>query len=381
MIVHSISSYEKLSGVVSGVAHAPDFKLWFSVPYEIENCGDPFLVSLLPTAMKNGDDLEIIDAPVSSYLIQQIDQIQNIWSRWFGYKPIRVTVKKTREDRPSSSNIGCFFTGGVDSFYSLLKNLKGERKPTHLLFAHGFDIPLTDGVRYDMVKSRISSIAKTLDLVPVFPSSNIRQFTDGNCDWGLLQHGSALAGLALCMQNIFKTILIPATHIYSDELPWGSHPLIDPLWSTETLSFIHDGCEATRVQKILREISRSDIALANLRVCWRTNKEYNCGKCEKCLRTMLNLIAAGCLERCSTFPNGVNEEDISIVLKNVDESTIAFAKENLDALYRVGARPDIQRALKSIITKHDSKRNLKDRIKKIDSQLFGGYFRRRFRNH
>ena len=32
--------------------------------------------------------------------------------------------------------------------------------------------------------------------------------------------------------------------------PLGSHPLLDPLWSSEDVELVHDGCEATRLDKL-----------------------------------------------------------------------------------------------------------------------------------
>jgi hypothetical protein len=95
--------------------------------------------------------------------------------------------------------------------------------------------------------------------------------------------------------------LIASSYAYAQLHPWGSHPLLDPLWSTEAVEFTHDGCEAMRSEKV-KAIARSGLALSTLRVCWANEQgEYNCGRCEKCLRTMLALHVAGVLERCTTF--------------------------------------------------------------------------------
>ena len=66
------------------------------------------------------------------------------------------------------------------------------------------------------------------------------------------------------------------------EILFGSHPLLDPLWSTETLAFVHDGCEANRMEKV-RRIAESPLLLEGLRVCVddRGPDVYNCGSCWK----------------------------------------------------------------------------------------------------
>src|SRR5690606_18532962 len=44
--------------------------------------------------------------------------------------------------------------------------------------------------------------------------------------------------------------------------------------------------------------------------CWRDPRAYNCGKCEKCLRTMIMLELNGHLERCATLPTELNLDDV-----------------------------------------------------------------------
>ena len=53
------------------------------------------------------------------------------------------------------------------------------------------------------------------------------------------------------------------------------------------LGRIHDGAEARRCDK-LRRLAESAPALKGLRVCWQ-DAGFNCGRCEKCLRTMIAL--------------------------------------------------------------------------------------------
>ena len=53
----------------------------------------------------------------------------------------------------------------------------------------------------------------------------------------------------------------------------------------------------------LLEIAHEPAVWKFLRVCWKNNsQELNCGRCEKCVRTMVSLAAAGVLPKCETFP-------------------------------------------------------------------------------
>ena len=119
-------------------------------------------------------------------------------------------------------------------------------------------------------------------------------------DWGKVAHGCALAAVGLLFEERYKSLLIPSTHRYDDLIPWGSHPLTDPLLSTNSLKVIHDGAAYSRVAKSER-LSKCELALSTLQVCWETKAYANCEKCEKCCWTMAILMLLGALERCSTF--------------------------------------------------------------------------------
>src|SRR4029078_454714 len=84
--------------------------------------------------------------------------------------------------------------------------------------------------------------------------------------------------------------------------PWGSHPLLDPLFGTSALRFVHDGLGASRARKA-RPTRPTELARRHLFVCDNPNPGDplpNCGRCEKCLRTMTELLFAGALAESAT---------------------------------------------------------------------------------
>jgi len=119
----------------------------------------------------------------------------------------------------------------------------------------------------------------------------------------MIHHGSALTSIALALSPLFKRSLVSAGQPPELRLtPWGSHPQLDPLWGTEGVEIVHAGGEVYRTEKIASHIARSELALRTLRVCFEVEHQpRNCGRCRKCLQTMIALHGAGALERCSTF--------------------------------------------------------------------------------
>lgn len=75
---------------------------------------------------------------------------------------------------------------------------------------------------------------------------------------------------------------------------WGSHERTDSLWSSDRLLVVHDGADASRVEK-LRALAGEPLVHAHLRVCWENRAPAgNCSACDKCVSTMA--IAAACAE-------------------------------------------------------------------------------------
>jgi hypothetical protein len=162
-----------------------------------------------------------------------------------------------------------------------------------------------------------------------------------------ISHGSALASVAHLLSDQFDRICIPATHTYGDVIPWGSHPLLDPLWSSDQLDILYDGAEANRFQKC-EVIAQYPKALDTLRVCWKNpGGDYNCGHCEKCTRTMLMLKAHGVLEKSKAFPTTLTSSKVArtwirkkrtekyynLLLGELEEDEVEFQRGIKAAMY------------------------------------------------
>jgi lipid II:glycine glycyltransferase (peptidoglycan interpeptide bridge formation enzyme) len=301
-------------------------------------------LALLP-AMVTGSRLKL-PGTVSSQLLSNVPNIQDVFRLWeqeFRFVPQRVLVdsKARKEGGERASGVACFFSGGVDSFYTLLKN---HDEVTHLIFVHGFDIPLANYVLREQASHAAREVAKEMGKSLIEVATNVRTFSDPLVHWGQYQ-GAALASVGLLFQHLFRKILIPATFSYAELLPWGTHPLLDPLWSTELTDFEHDGCEATRPKKVAY-ISEHESAMKWLRVCWlnpETNNTYNCGRCGKCLMTMASLRAAGSLGRCKTLPSYLDPQDIPNI-DRYDKDGVILARQHIKALERTGTDPNLAQA-------------------------------------
>ncbi|HEX5416178.1 MAG TPA: hypothetical protein VFZ25_10970, partial [Chloroflexota bacterium] len=233
-------------------------------------------------------------------------------------------------------------TAGVDSFYTLLKH---REEITTLIYVHGFDVPLENLPVRAKVSSAIRAVAAELGKDVVEVETNLKEFSDHYGRWAENSHGAALASVALLLSPQFERVYLAASHTYVQMTPWGSYPMLDPLWSTEATEIVHDGCESTRTEKIA-SLRSCETVLRWLRVCWENrNGAYNCGECEKCLRNMIVLRVAGLLQSCVSFDRPLDLEKVSqIVVADHNKYTL---RENLNILERTGQDPALAEALRA----------------------------------
>jgi hypothetical protein len=323
------------------------FDTWFQIAGVRlpELRAEAFLPAVLFPAMNLGANI-IMDVPVSAELLRGLTTIQEICACWHpeSFRPVSIIAPPLAQ-LPGAAGVASFFSAGVDSFHTLLKH---PDELGTLLLVHGFDIPIDHSTVHSAVAAAVRDIAARMNKNVIEVRTNIREFADLHVTWGMY-YGSVLASVGLLLSPLFSKIYIPSSHSYCDLMASGSHPLTDPCWSTEHTKFIHDSGEATRVQKVAA-ISQSDLAMNTLRVCWVwKDGQYNCGRCDKCLRTMINLYAAGALGRCKTLPPELDLETIGrATIRN--SSIRSFAEENLRALRARGADPAVIKAIEAAIT-------------------------------
>ncbi len=364
-VVETQNWCELRGDIIFGDSGEKKFNLWYRFPIELKEFikinGSPFVVATLLPSMVLGEDL-YIDAEVSKKLEDNLAKIMDIYCCW-DEKLMRIKVKCKGHITSSSApiQIGSFFTLGVDSFYTLLKNI--EKHPAdnesinYLVFVHGFDIGIEKSDLYNNTLSNIQRVAKEFNMKIIPVATNLRVFSDSFANWGELYHGAALASVGLAMEEFLKKIYIASTGSYAEVFPCGSNPLLDPLWSTERLMIVNDGCEARRIDKIVKKIANYRIALDTLRVCYiNPEGKYNCGLCPKCIRTMIGLHIAGVLNESKTFPHLIQHYALH-KYKISGNYTLAFTKEILGELGDSGVDRQIKYALEESILRYEQEKN------------------------
>ena len=312
----------------------------------------PFLAVLVPVAMRLGEDLTI-DGPVSARLLDQASEAMTVLGSIAQWAPVKVFAEAVAGvPRPGITAAG--FSRGADSWYTVLRNR--SRGLTHLVYVPEVEIVYSEATKVRALEA-IADAAARVDCELVVVESNARELTEPLMDWNFA-HGPFLASVGLALGGEVSTFLMAGALHFGMFVPIGSHPLLDPLWSTERTAIVHDGAEATRLQKV-RFLADHPVALDTLKVCYEADTEFNCGLCSKCLVTMTELYIAGVLDRCPTFPVPLSRRAIL----NLPLTTVAGRMWWADILMALGpSRRDRQlwRAIQTTMAKADLRTSVKE---------------------
>ncbi|CAG0954742.1 hypothetical protein ANRL3_00482 [Anaerolineae bacterium] len=275
-----------------------------------------FLTACLIPAMRHGERRIKLDEPIAPELRNGL-HINMVYLRsWYGTPRNLVQIEASTERRQpiprTATNAASFLSGGIDSLATLRANRLNYPADhpysiADCLIVHGFDIGGREAVGdeadfFDRTLATLTPIAQDarVHLIPV--ATNIRHLDDDVTFWMYEFHGAALAAVAHALCRRISRVCIAGTMHVPFLEPWGSHPALDSNYSSVDLQVEHDGLAMSRLEKV-QLIADWDVALRDLRVCtMNPARGLNCGRCEKCLRTMLELLACGKLARTSAFP-------------------------------------------------------------------------------
>jgi hypothetical protein len=252
-----------------------------------------------------------VNTEVDRRLLENISQVNAIAKDWWGFSGGNIHAAKTHV-LPRTGGCGMFFTGGVDSFFSLLRN---KKQVQFILNVEGFDVQLTERERLLEISRWLQHIADECGYRFVTVQTNLRQhFLFQSVRWQIT-HVAALSSVAHTIRHLGNTMFVASTdvpppteahlaHMKLNHQRHGTSPRLDGYWSSNAVKIINDGSEFSRLDKV-RAIGNWALVHRFLRVCWENNTEtLNCGVCEKCVRTQTQLLIAGTLDKMMTMPQG-----------------------------------------------------------------------------
>ncbi|MEO8751683.1 MAG: hypothetical protein ABI624_03295 [Casimicrobiaceae bacterium] len=338
--------------VVHEVASVPFASLYIEVPEEfapwLHTVYDPFAIACFVPAIAHRETRLAIDGELCPRVVDGLRVAMGWYAHWYGPRWAPLTIEcglraqpLGSRDRPSS----IFFSCGVDSLYSLrrltaLMPAQHPAAPRVALFVIGYDLRKPIATEQALTNARAAAAALGLTLVPI--RSNIPSLDDDYELWTLQFGGPAFAALAHALGRGIARAWMGADCDIPNLVPWCNHPATALEFSSFDVEIRQDGIEATRAQKA-GAIADWDITSRFLRVCTKNPEhQLNCGRCEKCVRTRLELLAFGGTDAAQVFGGQpLSAADILGIRIRVDS---IYYQEIIAPLLRQG-RPDLVAAI------------------------------------
>lgn len=302
-------------------------RIWFeSRDVRLVPSAEAFASAFLVPALHHQLPLRV-HAPLSEVWQDSVARMCPILHEWWGY-PERADVAgggKAVLPEKQTALAQCF-SGGADSFYSLLR---GRHRCQYLVYVHGYDIALADGHRMRRIRASLDAVAEALGRRVIVVSTNLRRHPFyRSMPWDHA-NGGALAAIGHLLSGVIGGLVIPSSYAYDDHGPCGSHFLTDALWSSENLEIIHDEARLYRLQK-LKEIDDEPLVRKHLRVCWENRATSgNCSRCDKCVRTMILLLAR---KRLQHFPVFDRSTPLPLILDRMEPALPSLRRRYLELL-------------------------------------------------
>lgn len=226
----------------------------------------------------------------------------------------RLSVKKvvsTAADSPNNhyGSPLLLFSGGADAWCTFVRHV--DEKP-RLVSIWGADISCSNDSGWERVDNHSCSVAKMFGDDYSYVKSNLKEMINyrqldnspilkeaGYAWWHDIQHGIGLLSLTAPLGYATNAcrVYIASSNTEKDKGNYvcASDPTIDNLFVAGHLHGVHDAYEFTRQGKLDEIVRYAEKSLKqiNLRVCYHVETGRNCCRCEKCARTILEILAAG----------------------------------------------------------------------------------------
>lgn len=199
-----------------------------------------------------------------------------------------------------------FFSGGVDAYTTLFRHLSDN---PCLITLWGADISLSDEKGWNKVIEHTKKVAGYFNLDYTVVKTNFREVIDERslnklvkdsrdewwhgfqCGIGMISHSAPIAYI-----KELRTVYIASSfpEKMKGKYTCASDPIIDNHVKYCGCTTVHDGYEMDRQGKIHFLVrKRAEGFPIVLRVCWKEPGGGNCCRCEKCYRTILEIVAEG----------------------------------------------------------------------------------------
>jgi len=277
---------------------------------------DFIAVALAQHAAAAGHDLHV-EGSVTRQQLDRLDEYLQIWSTWRPdlFHRVHITAaEEVDEPAPSSGGAVMGFSGGVDAAYALAAHATGAlgrlSRPVDVgVLVVGWDLRRGDEPAIARARQSVEESLTEYGARTVVVETN---WKDTFCPAWFMCFNAGLMSILHTFSGAHGAAIHATDHSYRDELrmaPYGSNLAINHLLGRPGFPVVSTGGLHRRLARI-RFLGDHPELLERLRVCYQEGAGgANCGHCEKCVRTQLELRANG-LPADGLFPSAMTVDDL-----------------------------------------------------------------------
>ena len=354
--------------VVWEAVERPRQLLYFEAAYpcaaDLEASPDAFVLASLPFAVWQGEKRIHVDGRICTRLRDGLQAAMGIYAQWYRHcRPIAIEPTggfvATRPRTPPRT--ASFLSGGVDGLAVLRANRLDfpldhpESISSCLLLFGANDFEFTAAgpvaerlAAFERLQGRLDDLARAGSFELIAIHANARLLSPNYPCWTSIGFGAANVAVAHAFSRRFTKVLFASDGAGVNPHPAGAHPLLDQHFSTAAVHVRHEHA-ALRRQDKLRLLSDWPPSMSLMQPCHYIRVppegQINCGRCEKCVRTMLGLLALGKLSEATAF---VEDDVTPAMVRRVPVHTRAKAAllaDLVEPLQQIG-RHDLARVLR-----------------------------------
>lgn len=348
----------------------------------LSDSANAFLLSAAVPAMHFGERRLRLEATVCPELNTGLRVALDWFCHWYGgpyddYFEVETQLQQRPTALDEKRRAAFFFSGGIDSYAALCANHRdfALRHPGRIqdgIVIYGLELDQREKFDYVLKMLQREADVFGLNLIPVFTNIYLiyrpEDRQNGFSFWNDKFHSAALTAAAHALDRRVHTVSLGSTHDIPNLIPHGTHPVIEPNYSSTQLKVKFDGVNLSRFKKT-QLVAQWDGVVNNLRVCNHFAKyeadHLNCGVCDKCVRTALALEALGKLRGSRSFPYDCLEvETVQKAFRRLNDTSVRFLPELVEPLQNAG-RADLAAAVQGLFRAHKQRQKGRPIYKRV----------------
>lgn len=270
----------------------------------------PFVANVLTIAMLTGCGIKV--ECVDKVFYESIPKIEEVYRKMFPHIKLTFCVKaeKTMEcSYECVKNKSLFFTGGLDATSALASVYE---KDMTLVNIWGGDVGLEDYDTHCDLEHYLQDLSNRLEIKYTFIRSNCREMynereiskltalkippKDNHGWWASIAHVLAMVSLVApyaYVKRIGINMLASSYTKDSKVFDANNQLLIDAIrFCSCEMKSVDGNLERTDKAKNIIQFSQNRGIPIKLKVCWFRHAGENCSACEKCYRTILDILVS-----------------------------------------------------------------------------------------